>query len=238
MSNITIKGQTIYGVNPIVSDSLLLYLDAGNNKSYSGSGSTWTDLIQNNNATLTNTTFNSSNGGNLVFNGSNSSIITNSFKTVSSGSNVNNDTTNEIWYKWNGVNQLGVITYVGVGASSGYLGFLMNNGSNLGVSGNKVSVIYGGEYFNALDTGTTFATLTSSVWTQLVITKTTSICKLYQNGIFLGSTTKTQTNYTSTSPYQSAFFGGSLSIAKLYNRALTDAEVLQNYNALKGRFGL
>jgi hypothetical protein len=44
--------------------------------------------------------------------------------------------------------------------------------------------------------------------------------------------------YTTTSPYQSAFFGGSLAVAKLYNRALTDAEVLQNYNALKGRFGL
>lgn len=237
MSNITIKGQTIYGVNPIVSDSLLLYLDAGNNKSYSGSGSTWTDLIQNNNATLSNSpTFNSDNGGSLLFNGSNQTFTTAAFKTVSSGSNVNNDTTNEIWYKWNGVNQAKIISALGNLASIGYLGFFLNNGS--GANGNIVTVIYGGQFFSAIDTGTSSATLTSNVWTQLVITKTTSICKFYKNGVFLGSTTRTQSNYTTISPYASSTFGGNLSIAKLYNRALTDAEVLQNYNALKGRFGL
>ena len=237
MSRIIVQGQTIYGVKPIVADNMLLYLDAGNTKSYSGSGATWTDLIQGNNATLSGSpTFNSANGGSLVFNGSTQSFTTASFKTVSAGSNVNNNTTNEIWYKWNGVNQTKIITFVGNGAAAGYLGFYINNGS--GGNGNLVTVIYGGQFVNAIDTGTSSVTLSSGIWTQLVITKTTSICKFYQNGVFLGSTTRAQSNYTSASPYQSSTFGGNLGICKLYNRALTDAEILQNYNALKGRFGL
>jgi len=43
-----------YGIKPIITDGLVLHLDAGNPKSYSGSGTTWFDLSKNNNnATLT-----------------------------------------------------------------------------------------------------------------------------------------------------------------------------------------
>ena len=57
----------------IVTNGLVLYLDAANKKSYPGSGTTWTDLSGNNNTgTLTNgPTFDSNNGGSIVFDGTN-----------------------------------------------------------------------------------------------------------------------------------------------------------------------
>jgi len=57
----------------ISTSGLVLALDAANTKSYPGSGTTWTDMSgNNNNGTLTNgPTFNSANGGSIVFDGSN-----------------------------------------------------------------------------------------------------------------------------------------------------------------------
>jgi hypothetical protein len=57
--------------SPVVTNNMLLYLDAGNSASYPGTGTTWTDLSPNgNNATsLTGVTYSSSNGGYLSFNG-------------------------------------------------------------------------------------------------------------------------------------------------------------------------
>ena len=53
-------------------DTLVLHLDASNSSSYPGSGSTWTDLSgQGNHVTLTGTTYSSSNGGYLIFDGNN-----------------------------------------------------------------------------------------------------------------------------------------------------------------------
>ena len=61
---------TSFAFKPIVTDGLVLCLDAGNTKSYPGSGATWLDLSSNaNNGTLTGSpTFNSANGGSLQFN--------------------------------------------------------------------------------------------------------------------------------------------------------------------------
>ena len=55
---------------PIVTDGLVFYVDAGNSNSYPGSGTTWTDLAGSNDGTLTNgPTFDSGNGGSIVFDG-------------------------------------------------------------------------------------------------------------------------------------------------------------------------
>ena len=69
--------STGYGPR-IVTDGLVLYLDAGNNKSYPGSGNTWYDISENgNNGTLVNGVgYNSSNKGSLVFDGVNDYIQT------------------------------------------------------------------------------------------------------------------------------------------------------------------
>jgi hypothetical protein len=45
-------------------------------------------------------------------------------------------------------------------------------------------------------------------------------------------------NYQRTSPTNASFFEGNIGLVSFYNRALSSQEVLQNYNATKGRFGL
>ncbi len=80
-----------------VTDGLVLALDAGNTKSYPGSGTAWTDLIGSNNGTLTNgPTYNSDNGGSIVFDG------TNDYVTISDDSDFTfgtGDLTVEAWFK-------------------------------------------------------------------------------------------------------------------------------------------
>ena len=63
--------------NSIVTDGLVFYVDAGNGDSYPGTGTTWSDLVGSNNGTLTNgPTFDSGNGGSIVFDGTNDYIST------------------------------------------------------------------------------------------------------------------------------------------------------------------
>jgi hypothetical protein len=225
---------------PIVTEGLVLNLDAGNPLSYPGTGTTWTDLTTNgNNGTLINgPTFDSNNGGSIVFDG------VNQYMTTLLNSPANN-TTSTIWYKWDGVNKATTLTYLGSAGSTG-LGFYINNGANSATAGNKISVIYGGAYYNALNTGTLFGTLVSGVYTQLTLTRDGSTTILYQNGVFLGSTTRTPNNSTSNLSFNFSTdaivgfppVGGAVPLIQFYNRALSSTEVLQNYNATKTRFGL
>lgn len=68
--------MSIYGGPDIITDGLVFCLDAANSKSYPGTGTAWTDLSGNdNNGTLTNgPTFDSSNGGSIVFDGVNDQV--------------------------------------------------------------------------------------------------------------------------------------------------------------------
>ena len=65
----------------IVTDGLVLCLDAANSRSYPKTGTTWTDRsTSGNNGTLTNgPTFDTNNGGSIVFDGSNDSVVTSDF---------------------------------------------------------------------------------------------------------------------------------------------------------------
>ena len=69
------------GYNPrIVTDGLVLCLDAANSRSYPRTGTTWTDLKGGNDGTLTNSpTFDSANGGSIVFDATNEHVQTNTF---------------------------------------------------------------------------------------------------------------------------------------------------------------
>ena len=72
----------------IVSDKLMLHLDAANPKSYIGSGTSWVDISgKGNNGTLTNgPTFSSDNLGSFVFDGTNDHVALNSsFQVSTSG---------------------------------------------------------------------------------------------------------------------------------------------------------
>jgi hypothetical protein len=85
-----------------------------------------------------------------------------------------------------------------------------------------------------------------SGWNYVTLTRTASLFfQWYLNGIFSNSNQTTE-NYGGSGIWKtgrraanlSGIYEGKLSNLKIYNRALSAAEVLQNYNATKGRFGL
>jgi hypothetical protein len=222
--------QNYYQGN-IVTSSLVMALDAGNLVSYPGSGTAWTTLTGSNSGTLTNgPTFSGVNGGVIVFDGVDDTSTTTLTNTGT------NNTTQIVWYKWNGINQIKVISYLGDGGSNG-LGFLIHDGSG-GTAGNKVGVLYGGVAFNALSGGAS-ATLTSGVWCQLAITRDSTTTSLYQNGTLIGTTTASPAGNASSLAFTANFgAGGSISSVLFYTKSLSASEVVQNFNAYKNRFNL
>lgn len=215
---------------PIVTNGLICYLDSGNLISYPQSGTVWTDLSGNgNNATFSGYSFTTSNIGVLT-----TSTLGQIVTTYSTASGANN-TTMIMWYKWDGINQASPGMLIGDIGTKGY-GFLINSGGNNGTAGNKVSVFYPGSAYNVLSS---YGTLVTNKWTQLSITRNTTTTTLYQDGVFIGSTNSTPGN--NTLPlllYINYDLNGSFGVSKFYNRALSQQEILQNYNAIKGRFGL
>jgi len=200
----------------IVTDGLVLALDAGKVKSYPGSGTTWMDKSgRGNNGTLVNgPTFNSANGGSIVFDGVDDYIT---------GSTEDSSTyTLNIW--------INITTYtVGGGLFGG-----SNSGIYLQLGGGNTW-----QFFNAFvsNVGPTLGQ-----WVNIVGVKTQTQDILYRNSSLISVNTTSNTNLGTSYKIARRFDGVStnsrVGIAQIYNRALTASEILQNYNATKGRFGL
>ena len=216
----------------IVTDGLVFNLDAGFTPSYPTNGTTWYDLSSNvNNGTLTNgPTFNSANSGSIVFDGVDD--------RVSSPYTTNFDSwTLEAILQPNGLQTgAGIIFFRGNNANG--MNFLYNQ------TGLKVT-------FHWKDLPSTFLwdggpTLTDNTWTHLLMTVNPTIAKFYVNGVLNSSLSGTYNNTGTVSDLNvgldnccgSRYFKGKIAKSSIYNRELTSTEVLQNFNAIKGRFGL
>jgi hypothetical protein len=89
-------------------------------------------------------------------------------------------------------------------------------------------------------------TLSTNTWYHVGVTQTGSICNVFLNGQNIYNNTNTSqfkttfSQYTSVGAYSSTqrFFSGSIAIVSVYHKVLSNQEMLQNYNALKTRFGL
>jgi hypothetical protein len=229
----------------IIYDGLKLYLDAGNVSSYPGTGTLWTDLSGNgNNGTLTNgPTYNSSNGGSITFDGVDDYVL------GTSNVNLSNNFTLQIAIKPDTLAS-GNIMHIGeyqgsFGANSGwYIGIdnrpSLSVGNSIFISiGNDSSFLYSAQ--NALITNNINIYIVSFVCTN-------GRLSLYVNGVQTSGLAVNNTvrsiNYLGTNFFvgnrsvNSANYKGSFYNYLLYNRALSATEVLLNYNALKGRFGL
>jgi hypothetical protein len=217
--------------NPIVTSGLLLNLDAGNAASYPGTGTIWTDLSGNaRHGTLTNGVgYNSGNGGYLIFDN------VNDYVTVSS---------------------IGVSTFTyqgwvystpsndgyGYFYSAGSFGFAISEGGDLGFVGGTVPGDF--YYYNSSSPVDLNCVLPQNVWVNVasVIDGSSKVLQLYINGILQSTTnvTTTQTDITEFGRFTTGanYFNGRKSNITIYNRALSQSEITQNYNALKGRYGL
>ena len=221
----------------IVSDGLVLCLDAADRNSYTGSGATWIDLSNNNNTgTLTNgPTFSSANGGSILFDGIDDYCI------IGNLINLNNiSATHEIWVKLNApTNGLQQQIFARTNTNAGTFNITK-----------ALTNVFQMNYRNSANTQANIIlnTAPSTNWIHIVITYKGSIFNAYINGV-LDSTTSAVTGALNTggtfamalaaqATGTTAFCSCLIGLARAYNRALSANEVLQNFNATRNRFGI
>lgn len=231
----------------IVRDGLVLYLDAANVRSYVSGSTNWIDLSTGlNNGTLQGgPIFNSSNYGNIVFDGSNDYV------SFSTNPNLN----------FTGTSPYTLSVYANiVTANATFPGFIKRENSSLvnprigytfwfykDNTTQKITIAserWTGDNIQKL----TFVELNSTecinVWNQYTVTYENSTLKFYLNGELKHTNPSATGNITNTSlPLEigrlSTNYGNfKLSSALIYNKALSPTEVAQNYNTLKNRFRL
>ena len=227
-----------------ITDGLLVYLDAANPKSYPGSGTDWTDLSGNgHNATLVNSPTHNTDVGFISFNGTDQ-YADHTVDTISTGTT---NFTFEVWFKmrtlptaqyganghiWGGENGNDVVMYVNP-ASSGE---------------SQLNLVYDDSRYSGAGHNTS-GTITANNWVQWTCQgKTDGTIAHYLNGkldrtfnaTVSGQETKNR-NLDAMIARDSRYGGYSeldCAVIKEYHRILTADEGAQNFEALRGRFGL
>jgi len=239
-----------YGRGNIVRDGLILDLDAGIRASYPGSGTTWTDLSNNNtSATIVGNqvVYSPINGGVFNFTGSNGpdpDYVSIPNTSIILGANF----TIEVWNYYDTASpppdnpwQAGLWTNSatadwndGAGNNNGLV-FGYNAMVYVNTSASQVNVIYS-------------SNPASRVWHQHVLVVNSGVGAVYVDRSIVANLSNMRT-YTQSNGvlaigvadifgnYRGEYFGY-ISNAKIYNRALTATEITQNFNALRHRFGL
>jgi hypothetical protein len=226
----------------IVTDGLVLYLDAANTKSYVSGSTLWNDLSGTNNGTLTNgPTFNPGNGGSILFDGLNTYVESKKISptrfTLSS------------WFKATGVPS----------TNDAGGGNLINSSPQL--FGGAVQFLLAYSWSNQrcifvvqTNTGNNAATPNNTILRNTIYNATGvyngTRSQIYINGVLINDISwNTDPVYPTTGnvnvqigrwgyPGFTRHFNGNIYNTSIYNRALSATEVLQNYNVLKNRFGL
>lgn len=224
-----------------VTSGLVMHLDAGSLASYPGTGSTWYDLSGNSrNATLVNGVgYSASNGGAMVFDGSNDYAT-----TVFGGNFPTGSSQRSLCAVFNATSLTGGKDIVGIGGNT--------------VPGSRSALWLGAS--GAIGVETMNSTVSTTDWPG--VNNWVYLCgvfpsgatsnfsfKIYINGVEKTTTTSGSSATLNTTTTASTIgsvpdtttepvFAGKIAQVSIYNRALSASEVLQNFNALKSRFGL
>ena len=216
----------------IVTNGLVLCLDAANTKSYVSGSTIWTDLSRSgNNGTLTNgPTFSSANGGSIVFDGTNDYI--------DCGNSTNLQITTGTISAW--VKATSDLT-------SNYKAIICKQNAWGLFSLNNILVTY--DWGNGTPRYTT-TTIGNSTWYNVCMSFTESTgtpsnnAVIYVNGVAVLTTTIKHLNQSVNffvgygNTVNQYIMSSNIAQTQIYNRALSSTEILQNYNATKGRYGL
>lgn len=225
----------------IVKEGLVLYLDAASGTSYSpyNSGTTWRDIsVSGRSSTLINgPTFSNANAGIIVFDGIDDYAYSNT--------SVLGDTTTctlEMICIFSSLPNYSALFYIGVSQFNHNLPYICFSSFS---SQLYFSV---GNYSSGIRlTNSAISSITANAWHHCVGTMGGGVLNLYIDGSFRSSYTLAGGFTIPLSGLVTAIYGGinltnytsgSVGLARVYNRALTPEEVLQNYNSTKGRFGL
>jgi len=235
-----------------LSDNIKLCIDAGNVKSYPGSGTSITDLCTSTVGSLVNgPTYSSTNSGNLVFDGINDYGVVNiSTTTVNCGEvwiYLSANVTPEADMSTTTGIQFASFSYEPGGAYSGaYDGFTLGSWTG-GANNETIGYFHGGNSFRFI-TDTVFAgwhqiginwnssSLSYDIFVDGAI-KTTYNAHSFWGNIGQFTTTKV-TIGSGTAAASQYFFNGKVSVARLYNVPLTSQQILNNFNSLRGRYGI
>ena len=229
-------GRIAYYGN-IVKDGLVFDLDAAKRDSYPGSGTVWSDIsgFQNNGTLINGPTFNSANGGSIVFDGVDDYVRVPYSPTL--------DPTSAITFEaWCYPTDLTTIRYQELyrkEVSPGRHLFSFQEYGTILSFGTWTSL------YNELDITITPSTYVNR-WNHFVATYISGYKAIYANGTLLESNISitgslvqgNAISYIGSNQGASEYFKGNYPLFRMYNKSLSQSEVLQNYNALKGRYGL
>lgn len=216
----------------ITTDGLILFLDASNPKSYQGSGTSWVDLSGNNiNGTLAGgTSFNNSNSGNMSFDGIDDKVtFPNTTVSTTSGMTI------EVWFKTSSGTKYQDIFDL----ADAYGVWIVTNFASAGTGKIVTS-------FNTT-TGYISSNYSTNQWYCVVLAGSGTSNFQYVNGTLTGTASQTVASSINFNTARignvdgdraSEYLVGNVASLKMYNRMLSQNEVLQNYNSTKAKFGL
>lgn len=224
----------------LVTEGCVFALDVADPRSYIGSGSSWFDLTLNRKVvTLYNTPLFSSDGiGSLSFNG------TNQYGIFPYDSNFNLGTTFtlECWFNASSFSNIALFSKDTWGSNQDWGIYFSNN--------TTMTSVTRGEFFpnNTVITTTISPGLIIGKWYHVILSSISGNVKTYINGIQYGSFSSIAWSNANTSNLSigcggwnnpNTFMNGKISSIKMYNgKGFTESEVLQNFNAMRGRYGV
>ena len=205
----------------IITDGLVLYYDASNTKSIISGNTLCTDLSKNLNnfSQINGVGYDTNDFGSLVFDGSNDYI------DVSPNLNIGTVYTIDMWVKLNDLTSR--VWFGGINTTYYHMNFL--NGLLYSRATTLVGLTFGA---------------TTGTWFNAVLVRNGNGVYAYKNGVFTDSDlssgwlTNQFTVYRIGASPSGFYSNGNLASIKIYNKALTQSEITQNYNALKNRFDL
>jgi len=256
---------TQYANGKIVTDGLVLCLNAADKNSYPGSGTTWTDISGNgNNGTLTNgPTFNSGNGGSIVFDGVDDYT---GLSTSTGLLNLGSAFTISGWIKLTSTSQdLGILfssLNVNLSTNTQGVGFYWRRINEYSMNSNTIRLQFGLNAWAWQVFASNGISITDTNWHYIVVSASSINTSSPTITFYIDGTAQSGTRwdagsvgpinygtnanslrlssiYTADSPgYQTNYSANNISNLLIYTRALSATEILQNYNAQKSRFGL
>ena len=221
----------------VVTDGLIGCWDAGNRRSYPTTGTTWTDLADGNNSTLVNggsgLTFDSANGGSIVFDGTNDYTTATNFDNVSPVSGTNSFA----FSMWIYLDNTNPITFITQRVDNNNRWSWWWNASNQ-------------MFFQSLASGSSEGTsgayvhsFTADNWYHLALVRDGNTILFYIDSVlkysasFTGSIAAKAAGLNFGYDQQNyASLNGKIALVHAYNKALTAAEIKQNYEVMKPRF--
>lgn len=227
LSGLATGSNMANSVPSVISSGLIFHVDASIPSSYPGNGAVWNTLVGTENVTLSNCVFESADGGAIVFNGNSvgtfptpAAILPNSAISV------------EMWVKWltvgNGISNIQCL----IDNNSSNTGFIIQDFPQ---SGSILSTPGGATQFPiGLDE-----------WVQIVSTVKGSIAKTYINTQLVATTLGSGSLFTVGANFTigkwqggARYLNGRVGIVRMYNRALRATEVVNNFDASRGRFSI